>query len=510
MYGALRFLYNDLNLISDSDSITASSQAYGIIGGVEKILGTGSATMFSVGNFSATDSLTYTVQIDSVSSGNEIGQSTFRWKTSDTADGTWEASAQSTATSLTTLNNGTQIAFIAGTGNDFELWDTWQFEATALYSISHLLNLNRHKKWRSGTFLDENLLSNGDMEEGFTSGLADDWSKVGSSQTFAEETTTVHTSGGSAQKVTVVADGEDCGISQSVTLTAGSWYHVSAWVYQNSQRDFTLACSDLNGSSDDTTVPATTWTECTWTTYSSAGGSQTLQIYQTLGNCTTSDYVIIDDVQIFELPTFVIDLGSAQTPTAIILQDHNITSTAEIKLQANASNAWTSPSYDTTMTVQDPAIEYISGNTYRYWRVVINDPDNSDGYNEISELFVGTYLELSRINADWGSTRIYGKALHGGLEGNVRQYIDGQQERLNLNFNITTNTDFDNLNTMRTALLADSSYVIQPLWVHLFYDVDSTLFLMYWENIANFTRTFVSPLINNISMSFVEQIKRHV
>ena len=194
MYGALRFLYNSLNLIPDSDAITPSSQATGIVGGTEKTVGMGTATMFAVGSFSGTSSLTYTVQIDDVSAGQDIGNATFRWKTSATATGTWEASAQTTATSLTTLSNGVQIAFIAGTGDDFELWDTWEFEASAIYRKSNLLDLNRHRVWRSANFEDENLLSNGDMEEGFTSGLADDWTKVGASQTFAEETTTVHTS----------------------------------------------------------------------------------------------------------------------------------------------------------------------------------------------------------------------------------------------------------------------------------------------------------------------------
>ena len=69
---------------------------------------------------------------------------------------------------------------------------------------------------------------------------------------------------------------------------------------------------------------------------------------------------------------------SKNSSIAQISMTNNITSTAEIKLQANASDAWSSPSYDTTMTVQDPAIEYISGNNYRYWRIVLYTPDNTD------------------------------------------------------------------------------------------------------------------------------------
>ncbi len=198
MYGKTRYLYQ--NLITAASMLTPDSQATGFLCGTEKIQGEGIAILRSGGSFSGSDNLRYTVQIDSVSAGNDVGQATFHWKTSDTAAGTWEATGVTTSTSLITLSSGVKVVWIAGDGtsNDCELLDTWIFDAEAIYSPANLIDLNRHTWFRSDStynivvdlgsaqqieaflLLDHNLTSGGSAT--LQGNTADSWSSPAYSQ----------------------------------------------------------------------------------------------------------------------------------------------------------------------------------------------------------------------------------------------------------------------------------------------------------------------------------------
>ena len=56
--------------------------------------------------------------------------------------------------------------------------------------------------------------------------------------------------------------------------------------------------------------------------------------------------------------TFVIDLGSPRAVDYCAILDHNFSSGATIKIQANATNVWTAPSVDITLTYAADNIYY--------------------------------------------------------------------------------------------------------------------------------------------------------
>jgi hypothetical protein len=130
--------------------ITAGSQASGVVSGGQKTSGTDSAIMASAGSYSGSDDLLYTIQIDSTTPGTEVGQATFRWRTSETASGAWEATGVTTTSTFSTLNYGVTIAFTGGTGQDFSVGNTWIFTATAIYSPGKLIDLERNTVFRTG------------------------------------------------------------------------------------------------------------------------------------------------------------------------------------------------------------------------------------------------------------------------------------------------------------------------------------------------------------------------
>ncbi len=91
--------------------------------------------------------------------------------------------------------------------------------------------------------------------------------------------------------------------------------------------------------------------------------------------------------------TINIDLGSAQEVKSLILFDHNLTSAATITLIGVEPPLFSEP----ITWADDKILHYLSvATTKRYWQLQITDAANPDGYIDIGEIFLGTYMELSR------------------------------------------------------------------------------------------------------------------
>lgn len=100
------------------------------------------------------------------------------------------------------------------------------------------------------------------------------------------------------------------------------------------------------------------------------------------------------------------DFGTSVNPKAFVLiglrnTAIGLSETATIKLQGNATDVWTSPSYDQTLTYNSNAIHIFSStglhtSALRYWRLVITDTANTNGYLEISNLYLGDMLVFTQ------------------------------------------------------------------------------------------------------------------
>ena len=81
---------------------------------------------------------------------------------------------------------------------------------------------------------------------------------------------------------------------------------------------------------------------------------------------------------------------------------NNFTSGATVKIQGNATDVWTSPSIDQALTYtkdnrkstelgRDVGIwsyQYSSTQSYKYWRLYVDDGSNPDGYIEVGFMFL--------------------------------------------------------------------------------------------------------------------------
>lgn len=93
------------------------------------------------------------------------------------------------------------------------------------------------------------------------------------------------------------------------------------------------------------------------------------------------------------------DLGMSSNPKAFVLigprnNAIQISSTATIKLQGNETDVWTSPSYERVISYDSKSLMKLSSSglhssPLRYWRLLVEDLDNLDGYIEIGFVYLG-------------------------------------------------------------------------------------------------------------------------
>jgi len=93
----------------------------------------------------------------------------------------------------------------------------------------------------------------------------------------------------------------------------------------------------------------------------------------------------------------VADLGASPGAVwAFALKKHNFSSSAVVKIQANAANSWGAPSVDVTLTMADLLVYFwSSAQTYRYWRLYIVDSAPAADYLEVGRMFLGPYYSPS-------------------------------------------------------------------------------------------------------------------
>ena len=147
--------------------------------------------------------------------------------------------------------------------------------------------------------------------------------------------------------------------------------------------------------------------------------------------------------------------------------------------------------------------------TYRYWRVAIDDAGNNDYYVEIGELYLGNYTEV-QYNADWGSTQTSNFLIQGDTNpyGILHQRIYAEQQVFTLNFNLMSNTEFAVFQTFLRTAYDVINGVVHPFFLHLFYDETTMIYLVH--PISPLPRNYRTVGYNDISLTFQEVVKTNL
>jgi hypothetical protein len=462
-YTKQRFL--TANLLTTA-MLTPSSQAAGTVASAKKT-GTGTATLTSSGLFTGAVDLLVTVQCDAA--GTVGSGATFRWRTSATVAGTWDASGVSATTALTALGSaGLQITLSAGT---LVLLDKWQFWAYAAYGPGNLLSNDRDQYFQSGAFSE--MILNG----GFTS-AATSWG--------AQNATLASVAGGlSGNCLEITRTGSTSQTAyQSMATVAGQLYKVSAWAKSGTSGDeqARVVMYDVTGAAQIAfafvTTAATGWQEITFN-FTAPSASSRIYLYK---NTATAGTMLFDTVSLLAVPQFVIDVGSAQAVTALVIADHNLSTAAVVKLEGNSSNAWTTPAYSLTLTNASPYVSYLT-QTYRYWRLTFNDLTNADGWVSLGKLYLGTYREVASGElwgaTTWGSERIRERTRVRTVSeaGRSRRRVYSANESFALQYTTLSDTELATLQAVFDATYNLTTGQDLSIFVHYWNDEEETCFL---------------------------------
>jgi hypothetical protein len=99
----------------------------------------------------------------------------------------------------------------------------------------------------------------------------------------------------------------------------------------------------------------------------------------------------------------VFDLATTEDINSIVIlwpreDGIRLSNSVTLKIQANATNVWTSPSVDQALTIDNTymcASHFFSTDqSYRYWRVSISDAGNPYGYVELGTVWIGKSITL--------------------------------------------------------------------------------------------------------------------
>jgi hypothetical protein len=161
-----------------------------------------------------------------------------------------------------------------------------------------------------------------------------------------------------------------------------------------------------------------------------------------------------------------IDLLSQESiDTLAILFDpitySQLSSSAVIKFQANNTPYWVSPSVDVTLSYDENKniITYFpsSSLSYRYFRINIVDPQNTDGYVELGKIYLGKKLALTRVLDNGYEYKIKDQSKYISNDYG-HEYVDIYPiiQELKINYNII---NYDNIDILENAYRKNRGYI---------------------------------------------------
>ncbi|MGD8305206.1 MAG: hypothetical protein PVF17_01005 [Ignavibacteria bacterium] len=172
----------------------------------------------------------------------------------------------------------------------------------------------------------------------------------------------------------------------------------------------------------------------------------------------------------------------------VYISNHNITSGATVKIQGNATDSWGSPSVDQAMSY-DSTYDYwyynfSSTESYKYWRIYIDDPTNTDGYIQIAYVFIGEGLTMPGINPEvsvpYTSNAEVTKTPSGQAYGDRRVRLKGG----GVTFPTITETQ-------RQSMLDFFDYV----------DLTLPFLVLFWENDLDVEPPLYAQLTNSLEIT---------
>jgi len=176
----------------------------------------------------------------------------------------------------------------------------------------------------------------------------------------------------------------------------------------------------------------------------------------------------------------VLDYGSAVSADGVAIIGHNLTASATINLQGNATDSWGAPSIDETLTSRSGVIlHWFTSGSYRYWRVRIQDPTNPDTYLQVGRIILGPRFSITEAGrsavAEFPESRVRGDRVSFALSNEPYADIGPAHREYSYQFRNIGNT----LKTAFDTMVAAVGRHTPVVFTHFDDDTDSN-----WDVIA--------------------------
>ena len=231
----------------------------------------------------------------------------------------------------------------------------------------------------------------------------------------------------------------------------------------------------------------------------------------------------------YEDPTTItIDLNEAKNVTVFALYDHNINQyydlvdvdgfllidvdsddlkvgPSTITLKGNSSDSWGAPAYSTVLTIEDPLVLYLD-ETYRYWRIEIDEAGSNDFFIEIGALYLGSYWELE-CNSDWGTPDEFISITQGDPSpyGVLYQESYAEQRVISLTFPLLNPTEAERWISFTKQVKNVNTGIVIPFFFHLFNDENDSFMLMHL--MSSIPRNYFRYNLDSISVTLQEVVQ---
>ena len=135
-----------------------------------------------------------------------------------------------------------------------------------------------------------------------------------------------------------------------------------------------------------------------------------------------------------------------------------LSASAVVKIQANATNVWSSPSVNQTLTINNTYETYShyfsTAQSYRYWRVEITDPANANLYVNLGVVVLGMSESIDSADNGFKYNLIDKSVISRTDYGN--EYIDEYPTIANLELNFEV-MDYSDIQILEAAYIANGT-----------------------------------------------------
>jgi hypothetical protein len=188
-------------------------------------------------------------------------------------------------------------------------------------------------------------------------------------------------------------------------------------------------------------------------------------------------------------PTLTIDLGIASEITTLVIGDHNFGSGATVLLEADAAATFDSggggaPQFSESVTCAAiNTVHYLSvATTKRYWRLTL--PSVYFSYDEIGEIFLGPYLELSRNYLEgYAEDGSFLMGMNRTLFGVGKDRFYNIQRPFSLEYSGLVAADIAAMKTLLDTICDRSAGTFRPFYFNLDSDTPNDVYMVALESL---------------------------